>query len=49
MRLASGDQATVLPLPGSGAFVPGISAMNLTPVPSGRAMTRPVLSPVRPR
>src|SRR6185295_10438394 len=49
MRLPSGDQATVRPLPGSGAFVPDISAMNRAPVPSGRATTSPVLSPTRPR
>ena len=49
IRLPSGDQATVRPLPGSGAFVPDISATNRAPAPSGRATTSPVLSPTRPR
>src|SRR5438093_13169521 len=49
MRLLSGDHAIVLPDPGSGAFVPVISAMKRAPAPSGRAIARPVLSPTRPR
>src|SRR5438045_6545032 len=48
-RLLSGDQATVRPVPGSGAFVPVISATKRTPLPSGRATTRPVLPAARPR
>src|SRR5581483_12520587 len=49
MRLLSGDHATDLPSPGSGAFVEFISARNRAPLPSARATTSPVLSPTRPR
>src|SRR5262245_545792 len=49
MRRLSGDHAMVSPEPGSGAFVPVISAMKRAAVPSGRAIARPVLSPTRPR
>ena len=49
IRLPSGDQATVLPVVGSGLLVPDISARNRAPLPSGRATTSPLLSPTRPR
>src|SRR4029453_9632396 len=45
----SGDHATVLPVVGSGLLVSEISARNRAPVPSGRAMARPLFSPTRPR
>src|SRR5262245_59139919 len=47
-RLPSGDHATLLPAPGSGAFVPVISAMKRAEVPSARATKRPDLSPLWP-
>src|SRR5262245_16779256 len=47
--LPSGDHATVAPVVGSGLLVPVISARNFAPVPSGRAIARPLLSPTRPR
>src|SRR5580765_7178955 len=49
MRLPSGDQVTVLPVVGSGLLVPDISARKRAPLPSGCAITRPALSPTRPR
>src|SRR5712692_2977825 len=49
IRLLSGDHATVLPVPGSGAFVPDISTTNRAPLPSARATASPDLSPARPR
>jgi hypothetical protein len=39
----------VLPVVGSGLFVPDMSARNRAPVPSGRATTSPLFSPARPR
>src|SRR5262245_46874138 len=47
--MPSGAVAVVLPDPGSGALVPVSSASPLAPDPSGFAMTRPDLSPTRPR
>src|SRR5216117_463183 len=49
IRLPSGDQAMLLPLPGSGALVPVISANSRAPAPSGLATTRPAFPPTRPR
>src|SRR5438270_1743777 len=49
IRFPSGDHATDLPAPGSGALVPFNSVMKCAPLPSGRAITRPDLSPTRPR
>src|SRR5882672_12813826 len=43
IRFPSGDHATLVPMPGSGAFVPVISARNLAPVPSGFAIASPLL------
>src|SRR6267378_2661146 len=49
IRFPSGDHATLVPMPGSGAFVPVISARNLAPVPSGFAIASPLLPSTRPR
>src|SRR6516162_5876270 len=48
IRFPSGDHATVLPVVGSGLFVPDMSARNRAPVPSGCTIERPALSPTRP-
>src|SRR2546429_6562430 len=45
----SGDQASSLPIPGSGLFVPSGDAMTVTPEPSGFAIRRPRWSPSRPK
>src|SRR5438874_13350512 len=49
IRLPSGAHAIVCPDPGSGAFVPLISATKRADDPSGLATTRPLFSPTRPR
>src|SRR5579883_2906405 len=41
--LESGDQAALLPCPGSGLLVPFISAKKVMPEPSARDMSRPCL------
>src|SRR3989441_609842 len=49
IRFPSGDHATLVPMPGSGAFVPVIAARNLAPVPSGFAIASPLVPSTRPR
>src|ERR1700730_8639757 len=47
-RLPSGDQATSLPVPGSGLLVPFVGARKVTSDPSARATKSPDLSPWLP-
>src|ERR1700730_17950758 len=47
-RLPSGDQATSLPVPGSGLLVPFVGARKGTSDPSARATKSPDLSPWLP-
>src|SRR5581483_1548568 len=48
IRFPSGDHEGMVWEPGSGAFVPIVSASSLAPVPSGRATTTPCLPPTDP-